>query len=56
MQQASESSHDDCTEKQAKVTDFLTILIQARDDEGKGLTFREIRNEVDTFLFEGNNI
>lgn len=53
--QASESSHDDGTKKQAKVTDFLTILIQARDDEGKGLTFREIRNEVDTFLFEGHD-
>lgn len=37
----------------SKVTDFLNILVQARDSDGNGLTFREIRNEVDTFLFEG---
>ena len=33
--------------------DFLDILLLARDDDGNGLSDREIRDEVDTFLFEG---
>ena len=36
-----------------RAMDFLDILIKARDDDGKGLTFSEIRDEVDTFMFEG---
>ena len=39
--------------KNRKYLDFLDILLTARDENGNGLTPLEIRNEVDTFLFEG---
>lgn len=39
--------------KDRRYIDFLDILLTARDDDGQGLTRMEIRQEVDTFLFEG---
>ncbi|RUS79317.1 hypothetical protein EGW08_012935, partial [Elysia chlorotica] len=41
--------------KRGRCLDFLDILITARDEGGQGLTFSEIRDEVDTFLFEGHD-
>lgn len=35
--------------------DFLDILLTARDENGAGLTDREVRDEVDTFLFAGHD-
>ena len=39
--------------KGKRCLDFLDILLTAKDENGVGLSSLEIRNEVDTFLFEG---
>ena len=43
----------DVSERKAR--DFLDTLLTAKDEQGRGLTFDEIRNEVDTFLFAGHD-
>ncbi|XP_077997204.1 leukotriene-B4 omega-hydroxylase 3-like [Glandiceps talaboti] len=35
--------------------DFLDILVGARDEDGTGLSYQEIQDEVDTFMFEGHD-
>ncbi|KAK3084346.1 hypothetical protein FSP39_011928 [Pinctada imbricata] len=35
--------------------DFIDILLAARDSDGEGLSDKEIRSEVDTFLFAGHD-
>ena len=39
--------------RSGRYIDFLDILLTAKDDNGQGLSFQEIRDEVDTFMFEG---
>ena len=50
-----EKSDTSPSRKVRKYLDFLDILLSARDDNDAGLTDLEIRNEVDTFLFEGHD-
>ncbi|XP_060080598.1 cytochrome P450 4F6-like [Ylistrum balloti] len=43
------------TGRKSRYLDFLDILLTAKDENNVGMTPLEIRNEVDTFLFEGHD-
>ncbi|XP_053374980.1 cytochrome P450 4A24-like isoform X2 [Mercenaria mercenaria] len=41
--------------KEKRCLDFLDMLLTVRDEQGNGLTFGEIHDEVDTFTFAGHD-
>lgn len=41
--------------KSASEYDFLDVLLMAKDENGNGLSHKEVRDELDTFVFEGHD-
>ncbi|XP_076824675.1 leukotriene-B4 omega-hydroxylase 3-like [Clavelina lepadiformis] len=55
IQTIATEENDEVFSKQRKVLDFIDVLLQSKDEDGSGLSDKEIRDEVDTFLFEGHD-
>ncbi|KAM4795545.1 ultra-long-chain fatty acid omega-hydroxylase-like isoform 1-T2 [Rhinophrynus dorsalis] len=41
--------------KQGKTRDFIDVLLLSKDEDGNQLSDQEMRDEVDTFMFEGHD-
>ena len=48
-----QNSQGESSKSKSRCHDFLDTLLMARDEDGQGLSDLEIRDEADTFLFEG---
>eukprot|EP00117_Sycon_ciliatum_P007007 scpid64430/ scgid10291/ Leukotriene-B4 omega-hydroxylase 3; Cyp4f-14; Cytochrome P450 4F14; Cytochrome P450-LTB-omega; Leukotriene-B4 20-monooxygenase 3 len=55
MAEATESSEDTLKKIRKGHTSFVDILLTVQDEDGSGLSDSEIRDQVDTFLFEGHD-
>ena len=55
IQHRRKSIEADQSQLKKRHLDFLDILLTARDENGVGMTDREIRDEVDTFTFAGHD-
>ncbi|XP_063078074.1 cytochrome P450 4F3 [Engraulis encrasicolus] len=62
-QQGAAESHQVAKEKEKeeedgvrrRVTDFIELLLQSKDEDGNGLTDEEIKAQADTFMFAGHD-